>query len=112
MSDDATDSGALTIDTAASAFGKILDAEPPKEEPAKSEPAAEATPAEPATSEEAPAEHAEDDPLVTIKVDGKDVEVKLSELKNGYQRQADYTRKTQAVAEERKTIDAERQKVL
>lgn len=42
-----------------------------------------------------------DDPRHTVKVDGKDVEIPLSELKAGYSRQADYTRKTQALAKER-----------
>ena len=50
---------------------------------------------------------AEDDQMVTIKIDGKDVEVKLSELKNGYQRQSDYTRKTMEASETRKAADAE-----
>lgn len=49
---------------------------------------------------------AEDDPEYEITVDGKPVKVKLSELKNGYQRQADYTRKTQALADERRQVDA------
>lgn len=48
----------------------------------------------------------EDDPEYEITVDGKPVKVKLSELKNGYQRQADYTRKTQALADERRQVDA------
>lgn len=43
----------------------------------------------------------------TIKVDGKDVEVTLEELQNGYSRQADYTRKSQVLAEQRKKADDE-----
>ena len=43
----------------------------------------------------------------TIRVDGKDVEVTLDELKNGYSRQADYTRKSQVLAEQRKKADDE-----
>jgi len=46
-------------------------------------------------------EQDQDDPRYTIKVDGKEVEVPLSELKAGYSRQSDYTRKTQALAKER-----------
>jgi hypothetical protein len=45
---------------------------------------------------------AEEDLKYTIKVDGQDYEVGIDELKNGYQRQADYTRKSQALAEQRK----------
>ena len=51
-----------------------------------------------------------DDPTVTVKIDGKEVEVKLSELKNGYQRQADYTRKTMELSEQRKAVEIETQK--
>ena len=43
----------------------------------------------------------------TIKVDGKDVEVTLDELQAGYSRQADYTRKSQVLAEQRKKSEEE-----
>ena len=39
--------------------------------------------------------------LYVIKVDGEEQEVSLEELRNGYQRQADYTRKTQEISAER-----------
>jgi len=39
--------------------------------------------------------------LYTVKIDGEEQQVTLEELQNGYQRGADYTRKTQLVAEER-----------
>lgn len=42
--------------------------------------------------------------LFTIKVDGSEQQVTLSELQNGYQRQADYTRKTQDLAVERERL--------
>ena len=45
---------------------------------------------------------AEEDLKYTIKVDGEEYEVGIDELKSGYQRQADYTRKSQALAEQRK----------
>ena len=48
---------------------------------------------------------AEEDLKYTIKVDGKELEVGIDELKNGYQRQADYTRKSQALAEARKETE-------
>jgi len=50
-------------------------------------------------SEEAPESY-------TVKVDGEEFEVTLDELRNGYQRQSDYTRKSQSVAEMRKTYEA------
>lgn len=45
--------------------------------------------------------------LITVKVDGEELQVPLEELKNGYQRQADYTRKSMALAEQRKAVAAE-----
>jgi len=42
-----------------------------------------------------------------VKVDGEEVEVPLEELLKGYSRTADYTRKTQAIAEARRQAEAE-----
>jgi hypothetical protein len=47
------------------------------------------------------------EPLYTVKVDGKDVQVKQSELLQGYQRDADYRNKTKEVAEQRRAVEAE-----
>ena len=59
-------------------------------------------------SDEVEAEEEEDKPPVfTVKVDGKNVEVTLQELQKGYSREADYTRKTQQVSEERRAFQAE-----
>ena len=49
----------------------------------------------------------EDDQQFTVKIDGKDVAVSLDELQKGYSRTEDYTRKTQALAQERKSAQAE-----
>lgn len=46
------------------------------------------------------------EPVYTVKIDGKDAQVTLKEALAGYQRNADYTRKTQEVAEQRKQVDA------
>lgn len=48
----------------------------------------------------------EPEPEYEITVDGEKVKVKQSELLSGYQRQADYTRKTQELAEQRRQVDA------
>jgi len=48
-------------------------------------------------------------PRYKAKVGGEEVEVELDELINGYQRSKDYTQKSQALAEQRKAMDAERQ---
>jgi hypothetical protein len=47
-------------------------------------------------------------PRYRAKVGGQEVEVELDELINGYQRSKDYTQKSQALAEQRKAIEAER----
>jgi len=48
-----------------------------------------------------------DDLVIKVKDDGKEVEVTLDELRKGYSRYSDYTRKTQALAEERKSFYGE-----
>ena len=45
--------------------------------------------------------------LFTVKIDGKDTQVTEDELLSGYSRQADYTRKSQVLAEQRKKIEEE-----
>lgn len=42
---------------------------------------------------------------ITVKIDGKEVEVPLEEAAKGYQRQADYSRKTAALADERRAFE-------
>lgn len=44
------------------------------------------------------------DKYVKVVVDGEEVEVPLKEALSGYQRQADYTRKTQELSEQRKQV--------
>lgn len=44
------------------------------------------------------------DKYVKLQLDGEELEVPLKEAVSGYQRQADYTRKTQQLAEERKNV--------
>lgn len=51
----------------------------------------------------------DDDDLFPVVVDGEELEVTYEELTSGYQRQADYTRKTMELAEARKTFTAERE---
>ncbi|CAB4141616.1 hypothetical protein UFOVP415_54 [uncultured Caudovirales phage] len=48
-------------------------------------------------------------PRYKAKVGGEEVEVELDELINGYQRSKDYTQKSQALAEQRKAVEAERE---
>lgn len=114
MDNPSAESSALDTNQAAAVFADLLNApaEPPPEPEKEPEPVAEPEVEAEAPTEEPAEETTDDDPVVTIKVDGKDVEVKLSELKNGYQRQADYTRKTMEAAETRKAAEAEKQAAL
>jgi hypothetical protein len=55
-------------------------------------------------------EYSEDEPKprYKVKASGEEVEVELDELIKGYQQGTDYTKKSQALAEQRKAIEAER----
>lgn len=126
----------MTVSEATSVFSKMLDRESGEPAPEKDEEQsdtseqeadetsdeADETPAE-ASSEGDEGGAAEDDgsdeeedaqaaPVpdtaeVTIEIDGKAQKVPVAELKNGYLRQADYTRKTQQLAEQRRALEPE-----
>ena len=60
------------------------------------------------TADEEAEEEADEEPaLHTVKIDGEEVEVTLDELKKGYSRQADYTKKRQVAAEQEKALAQE-----
>lgn len=59
------------------------------------------------TTEPEPENKAPEPQMYTVKVDGQELQVPLEELLNGYQRQADYSRKTQALADERRQLQAQ-----
>jgi hypothetical protein len=79
---------------------EVTEDEAPDDEE-EGEPEGEAEEAEP---EETPVVYAEDTAVVKL-ADG--TEVPIAEIKNGYLRQSDYSRKTQEVANERKTVQAD-----
>lgn len=54
----------------------------------------------------------DDAPIYVVKIDGKEIEITEEELLNGYQRQADYTRKTQELAEQRKSFEVQKTQEL
>lgn len=81
-----------------------IEASDPEAEPAEESP--ESDDAE--DSEESPAEQPN---TLTVKIDGKEETVTLEEAAKGYQRQQDYTRKTQELAEQRRQVETERQQV-
>jgi len=49
--------------------------------------------------------------LYAVKINGEDVEVTIDELQSSYSRQADYTRKTQELAQQRKTVEEQQGEV-
>ena len=100
------------------AFEALLAGTPPEEQPIQEEPQGqepEALEAEDSgeIEEEYQAEALEEpEPQAetfNIKVNGQEVPVTLDELKAGYSRQSDYTQKTMQIAEERKSLEADRQ---
>lgn len=61
--------------------------------------------------EETEVEEVEEQPVYKVTVDGNEIEVTQDELINGYSRQQDYTRKTQELANQRKTIEQQAQEL-
>lgn len=79
---------------------------PPEEEDTPDE--GEEGTGEPDEEPEEPAAEQPTEDLHAVKIDGQEVQVPYAELVNGYLRQADYTRKSQMVAQDRKRLaDAE-----
>ena len=130
MSDNANAVGSITVNQAAQSFASMLDSQEgvdtgaeaqPEEEQSESESEevesaepqeeAEETSEEVEGEEEEAEEEAPRDEKFIVKVDGKEIEVPKEELIRGYQREADYTRKTQKLAEERKLVESEFQQV-
>ena len=106
-------SGTLTVDTAASAFLGMMEAAEASDngqaETEETEQEYEATD-EP---ELVDSEEVQERPKRTfrIKAAGEDREVTEQELIEGYQLGADYTKKTQKLSDERKSVEAERAKI-
>ena len=126
MSENTNPQGSVdtTIGGAANAFMSILD---PQTEEAQADPEVRADDSsdyessydEPQAEEsDVSAEEAEyqeevveEAPKYRVKANGEELEVSLDELLNGYSRTADYQKKTQSLAEQRKAVEAERQKI-
>ena len=120
----------LTVHQAASSFADLIDpvevdtpaeqeevveetAETSEEEPTEElqDESEEVTEDEVEGEEEEAEEEAPEPEKYIVKVDGKELEVTKDELLRGYQREADYTRKTQKLAEERRQVESEFQQV-
>ena len=105
----------LTVRGAAQAFEGFLGGEEPQGQPEAPEAEApeetlEAEAPEDYESEEVQ-EEVQETPRYRVKAGDEEMEVDLDELLKGYSRTADYTRKTQSLAEQRKALEAEAQKV-
>jgi len=127
MSDN-QETGSLSVHQAANVFGGMMEAEAQPESPTEEVTDESNADAEDVgledTSTEDFSEDSEQDPeagseetneeeseeagqTYTVRVDGEEVSVTLDELLNGYSRTQDYTRKTMALADERKSLESE-----
>jgi len=124
MSENTNPQGSVdtTIGGAANAFMSILDQQTKEAEAdpeVRADDSSEETYDEPQAEEsDASAEEAEyqdevteEAPKYRVKANGEELEVSLDELLNGYSRTADYQKKTQSLAEQRKVVEAERGKI-
>lgn len=97
-----TGSESLDVNQAASAFeGMMGDSEEADNSQAEGQPEYQQETDEVEYEEEAK-------PRYKVKASGEEVEVELDELIKGYQQGTDYTKKSQALAEQRKAFEAER----
>lgn len=109
-------SGELTVEGAANAFLGLMGGEEGSEQE-QPELQAEANESEAESDDESEVEQdedveeAEEPQRFRVKAAGEEREVTLDELIKSYQLGTDYTKKSQAVAEERKAVEAERQAV-
>lgn len=130
MSDNANAVGSITVNQAAQSFASMLDTQEgvdtgAEAQPEEGQPESESEEVESAETQDETEESSEEvegeeeegeeeaprDEKFVVKVDGKEIEVPKDELIRGYQREADYTRKTQKLAEERKLVESEFQQV-
>lgn len=118
MSENTNPQGSVdnSVSGAANAFMSFLE---PQAEEAKAQPeTSEAEYSAESEEQDVSAEEAESQeevveelPKYRVKVSGEEVEVSLDELLNGYSRTADYQKKTQSLAEQRKAVEADRVKI-
>jgi hypothetical protein len=93
----------LNVNQAASAFESLMGDSEEAEQGQSDE-----QPEELQESDEVEYSEDEPKPRYKVKASGEEVEVELDELIKGYQQGTDYTKKSQALAEQRKAIEAER----
>jgi len=124
MSENTNPNGSVSVNEAASAFLSLMDS-PTEEAQAQpevdqqeseeveysAEDGSEDYTDENAEETESQEEETEEPQRFKVKVDNEEIEVTLEELQQGYSRTKDYTKKTQALAETRKTVEAERARI-
>lgn len=126
MSENTNPNGSVSVNEAASAFLSLMDS--PTEE-AEAQPEVETQEQESeeveysaeegsedytdenAEETEYQEEETEEPQRFKVKVDNEEIEVTLEELQQGYSRTKDYTKKTQALAETRKAVEAEKARI-
>jgi len=111
MSENTNPNGSVdgSISGAANAFMSMIE---PQSEEAQAHPEEEAQDYDASADDTGYEEEAvEESPKYRVKANGEELEVSLDELLNGYSRTADYQKKTQSLAEQRKAIEAERSKI-
>jgi hypothetical protein len=103
------ESGSGTVEEAASQFLSLMDGGEPSQEqvePVESDETEAQEDEESYEGEEQ--EEVEEQPVYRIKAAGEEKDVTLDDLVKSYQLGADYTKKTQEIAEQRKAVEAER----
>lgn len=124
MSENTNPNGSVSVNEAASAFLSLMDS--PTEE-AKAQPEVDQQESEEveysaesetedytdenAEETEYQEEETQEPQRFKVKVDNEELEVTLEELQQGYSRTKDYTKKTQALAETRKAVEADRARI-
>jgi hypothetical protein len=108
--------GTLSVDQAAGALLGLMGGEDSQEQPDAAQEAEEVTQEAQSEDEQSESdgdaedqEQVEEQPRYKVKASGEEIEVTLDDLIKGYQREADYTKKTQTLAEQRKQVESERQ---
>jgi len=102
-------SESLDVNQAASAFEGLMGNSEEAEQGQSEEQTEELQASDEVEYSEEESEEEQPKPRYKVKAAGEEVEVELDELIKGYQQGTDYTKKSQALAEQRKAIEAERQ---
>jgi hypothetical protein len=101
-------SESLDVNQAASAFEGLMGNSEEAEQGQSEEQTEELEASDEVEYSEEESEEEQPKPRYKVKAAGEEVEVELDELIKGYQQGTDYTKKSQALAEQRKAIEAER----